>query len=107
MPTRSLPHTDWSNYFDTFSRNLIRDRRTDYAEIRIMSDDIGVHRETAWLPLQGITYDARSDALEILVENLDHLVLHPREIFVDEDRRGITAIEIIDREGVREIVEVR
>lgn len=108
MAIRHLAPEDWSRYFDAFSRRHIRERRTDYAEIRVFSMEDGAQPETSWLPLAGITYDRKDDLLEILVENMDHLILHPTEIFVEETEEGVlTSLQVVRRDGLKEIIEVR
>lgn len=108
MNIKKLEPTDWQAYFDKFSKNMSTEHRTDYAEIRILSEEIGSQKETSWLPLKGLTYDSRSEILEVLVENMDHMVLEPSEIYVDENEAGtINALEVIRRDGIKEIIEVR
>jgi hypothetical protein len=108
MAIKKIDQANWASYFDAFSRNLIRSRRSDYAEIRVFSMEDGAQPETAWLPLAGITYDAKGDLLEIQVTNLDHLILHPAEIYVDEAGAGVIAsLEIVRQDGVKEIIELR
>jgi hypothetical protein len=108
MSIKKIDRAQWVSYFDTFSKRLIQTHRTDYAEIRVFSPEDGAQPETSWLPLAGITYDPRSDLLEVLVENMDHLVLHPEEIYVDETATGIlSSLEVIRKDGTKEIVEVR
>lgn len=108
MGITKINRAQWSTYFDAFSKKLIRNHRVDYAEIRVFSADIGAQQQTRWLPLEGITFDAKNDLLEVMVENLDHLVLHPEEIYVDEADDGILAsFEVLRRDGTREIIELR
>ena len=108
MSIKKIDSTEWASYFDAFSRKLARTHRTDYAEIRVFSPEDGAQTETSWLPLSGITYDAKSDLLETLVENMDHLVLHPQEIYVDETEPDIlNSLEVIRKDGTKEVVEVR
>lgn len=108
MSIKKIDKPQWGSYFDTFSKKLIHTHRTDYVEIRVFSPEDGAQPETSWLPLAGITYDPKNDLLEILVENMDHLVLHPDEIYVDETDTGIlSSLEVIRKDGTKEIVEVR
>jgi hypothetical protein len=45
--------------------------------------------------------------LELLIGELDHLIRAPRELYVDEELLGIVSFQIIDAEGVRQIVTLR
>lgn len=108
MAFRQLERTEWKTLFDDFSRRLAREHRTDYAEIRVFSREEGAQPETSWLPLVGITYDPRSDALEILVENMDHLVYHPKKIFIDVLDGGVlSSLVVVRADGIREVIELR
>lgn len=108
MSVRKLERTAWKSYFNTLSRPYVRNQRTDYAEIRVFSLEIGAQPETGWLPLEGITYDEKDDLLEVTVEHLDHLVYHPESIFVEETPDGqLTSLEIVRKDGVKEIIELR
>ena len=43
----------------------------------------------------------------VLLGELEHLIRAPREFYVDEEPLGITSLQIIDAEGVRQIVTLR
>ncbi len=107
MSVRKLEKEAWEAFFDRFSREMIRNKRVDYAEIQVLSPEIGTQPETKWLPLIGITYDPKDDLLEIAVENLDHLIYHPVEIYVDEQDGRINSLSITQKNGRKEIVELR
>jgi hypothetical protein len=108
MSVKKLEKKTWKAYFNRLSKPYMHNQRKDYAEIRVFSDEIGAQTETRWLPLEGITYDDRDDLLEVAVEHLDHLVYAPEEIYVDETKEGIvTALEIVRKDGVKEIIELR
>ena len=58
--------------------------------------------------LIGITYDRTDDLIEIALDQLDHMVRSPRQLFVDYAVGDIVAaIEIVDGEGNRQIVKFR
>jgi hypothetical protein len=108
MATRKLARAAWGPYFDALSKPLVRGRRIDYAELRVLSPEDGAQPHTGWLPLAGITYDHKDDVLEIAVEHLDHLVFHPVEIYVDELKDGVVAsLAVVQADGTREIIELR
>lgn len=91
-----------------FSKKLSREHRTDYAEIRVFYRENGAQPETSWLPLAGITYDRKGDLLEVLVENMDHLVFHPKEIYVDERAdQELNSLEVVREDGPMEVIELR
>lgn len=107
MAIRKLYRDEWSSYFDSFSKTLMRDQRVDYAEIRVFSMEDGAQPETSWVPLRGITYDRKSDLLEIIVDRMDHLIYHPNEIHIDEMDDVLTSLEVLRRDGTQEVIELR
>jgi Family of unknown function (DUF5335) len=70
MTSRTLPKEEWHTYCDRISKGLAGHR----AHIEVAGLAIGDQVAAKWLPLFGITYDAKNDFLEIAMEGLDHLV---------------------------------
>lgn len=108
MAVKKLDKTEWTIYFDTFSKNFLKDKQPEYAEIRVMSSEIGVQPETQWTLLKGISYDPKDDILDINVERLNRMILHPKEIYVDQEENGwLTSIEVVETDGTKDIIEIR
>jgi hypothetical protein len=103
MTTRTLDKPQWRPFFDGVSRLL----EGKLAEIKVASLLLGDQVEAEWLPLMGIAYDPKDDLVEVALEGLDHLIHHPREIYVDDDVGGLLAIEIVTTDDVREIVKLK
>jgi hypothetical protein len=108
MALRKLDKTEWKGLFDHLSTTLMGKR----AEIETASLDWGDQIEAEWLPFLGITYDPKDDLIEILLEstkqeNLDHLISHPREVYVDAGGSGLRSMAIIDGDGTMQIVNLR
>jgi hypothetical protein len=103
MTIRKLDKPQWRPFFDGVSK-LLEGKR---AEIEVASLLLGDQIEAEWLPLMGIAYDPKDDLVEVALEGLDHLIHHPREIYVDDDVGGLLAIEIVTTDDVREIVKLR
>jgi hypothetical protein len=103
MAVRKLDKKEWQTYFDRISKGL----EAEEAEIEVMSLTLGDQHEAEWLPLLGITYEPKGDMLGVAFEGLDHMIPKPREIWVDEQNRGIASVEIIDAAGIRQIVKLR
>ena len=68
---------------------------------------LGAQLEADWLPLLGIVYDPNDDIVEVALEGLDHLISKPRELYIEEGSGGLTALEIIDADDVKQIVKLR
>jgi hypothetical protein len=103
MTIRRLQRDDWSGFCIHVTRGFLG----KWVDIEVASLQIGFQPEARRLPLIGISYDPKSDVLELLLGELEHLIRAPREFYVDEEPLGITSLQIIDAEGVRQIVTLR
>ena len=103
MTIRRLEKPEWRPFFDTMSKIL----EAKVAEVEVASLDLGDRTQAEWLPLIGITYDPRDDAVEIALDGLDHMIRKPREIYLDDGASGLTSLEIVDADGVRQIVKLK
>jgi hypothetical protein len=98
-----LEKSQWRAYFDRMSKALVGKR----AEIEVASLKLGDQIEAEWLPLFGITYDPKDDILEIALDEVDHLINKPREVYVEEESLELTSLEVVDADDVRQIVVLR
>jgi hypothetical protein len=103
MTISKLEKAAWQPYLDKVSKTLVGKQ----AEIEVASLEIGDQIEAEWVPLLGITYDPKNDLVEILLEGLDHLIHKPRDIYVDHGPTGLTSLEVIDTDDVRQIMKLR
>ena len=103
MAAEQIDRARWAPFFDNLTKNLIGKQ----AEIEIASLDVGDQIEAEWVPLIGITYDEKDDLIEIALDDLDHMIRSPREIFVDYGVGGLVAIAIDDGDGNRQIVRLK
>jgi hypothetical protein len=103
MTTERLDRSAWKGYFDAMSRVLPGKQ----AEIEVNSLHIGSQIEAEFVPLLGITYDSRSDILEVLMEGWDHTIAHVREVFVDHDGVNLNSVSVTDADGVQQIIRLR
>lgn len=100
---KQLEKSTWESYFDTVSKALAGRR----VEIEAASLRIGDQVEADWLPLVGITYDPKDNLLDVAIEGVDHMILGPREIWVEGQGLDLSAVEVVDKEGVRQIIMLR
>ncbi|MDX1638115.1 MAG: DUF5335 family protein [Balneolaceae bacterium] len=108
MAVKKIDKTEWLTYFDNFSKNFLKDTQPEYAEIRVLSGEMGVQPETGWTLLKGISYDPKDDVLDISVDKLTRLIFHPAEINVEQDQNGwVTSIEVTETDGTKDIIEIR
>jgi hypothetical protein len=103
MATVKLDKRAWQTYFDRMSKLVVGKQ----AEIEVASLKLGDQIEAEWVPLLGIAYDPKNDLVEMLLEGLDHLIRHPRDIYVDQGPAGLTSMEVIAADDVREIIRLR
>jgi len=100
---RELEKTEWRPFLDRVSKGLIGKQ----AEIEVASAKLGDQIEAEWVPLIGLTYDPKSDIVEVAVQGLDHMIRKPQKVFVEEDAEGLTSLEVIDAEGTQQIVQFK
>jgi hypothetical protein len=98
-----LTKPQWHPFFDNMSKILVGKR----AEIETASLKLGDQIEAEWLPLIGIVYDPKDDAIEVALEGVDHLIYKPRDVFVDEEGGILTSFEVTDADGVVQIVKLK
>ena len=103
MTIRRLERSEWRGFCVRATRGFLG----KHVEIEIASLHIGAQLGARRLPLLGMTYDPRGDVLELLVGDVDHLIRAPREFYVDEQPLGLISLQIIDAEGVQQIVTLR
>lgn len=104
MATTKLDKATWQKTFDQLSKSLLVGKEV---EIEVVGLSIGDQIEQEWIQLLGISYDPKSDLIEILVEGLDHLIHKPREVWVEQGPIGLVSMEVIDADDVRQIIRLR
>lgn len=108
MKSKKISKKQWQKYFDSFSIKYLKDEQPEYIEIQVLSEDVGAQYAIQWTPLKGITYDPKSDILEIQVDKMDYLISHPSEIYVNEERDGLlTGMMVVRRDGEKSIIDIR
>ena len=100
---RKLKQPQWRPFLDAISKLL----EAKEAEIEVASLGLGDQVQAKWLPFIGIAYDSNDDVVEVALDGLDHMIHRPREIYLDDDVGGLTSLEIVDAEGVRQIVKLK
>src|SRR3984893_18120406 len=103
MTIRKLDKQDWHAFFDFISKLL----QGKQVEIEVASLALGDQVEAEWLPLLGLVYDPKDDLVEVALDQVDHMIPKPHEIYVDEGPGGLMSIEIVDTEGTKQIIKLR
>ena len=105
--TKQIPRSEWKSYFERFSKQHLNDQVPEAVTIEVLSPAIGDQFEARAAPLLGFTYDPKSNAFQVLLEDADHLVYDPKAIWVIEtEDGGLSTLEIVGQDGTQEIIYV-
>jgi hypothetical protein len=108
--TRLIPRAEWKAFFDQYTRRFLSPLgdAEETALIEVISPSVGVAVEASVVPLIGMDYDPRSNAFELVLADVDHLMFYPTEIAVIEEDDGfISAMEVTRVDATQEIVQIR
>lgn len=103
MAVRDLPREEWESYLDAVSKQL----KATEAEVEVAGLNIGDQVEAEWIKCYGVSYDPKDDVVAVVLEGLDHMIYHPQKILVDEVDHKLLTIEIIDKNGLRHIINMK
>ncbi len=103
MRTEKLDQSTWKSFFDRVTKQL----EGKQAFIEVASLSLGDQVEAKWLPLLGISHDPKSNLIEIALDGLDHMIRNPLEVYVAWGGEGLQAIEVMDGENTKQIVQLR
>ena len=106
--TKQIPREQLQEAFDRFTKRHLRDDLPEAVTIEHLSPDLGDQVQVNGSRLLGISYDPRSEALEVLVPNMDHLVFHPKEVWVEEEAEGfLSSVKIVRDDDTTEILTIK
>lgn len=107
--TRQIASSEWSQYFDAFTRQYLRGESAGLATIQAVSGQLGDQVVATNARLLGITFDPHDNNLDISLEGANHVVIQPSEIWVLEgDHEDVLAtFEVVQRDGSKEILQVQ
>jgi len=103
MAIRRLERGDWGGFCILATQGYFGRQ----VSIEVISLEIGAQPEVQRSPLMGMSYDPKSDVLQVLLGEVSHLVHGPRELYVDEELLGAVSVEVVDAEGIRQILTLR
>jgi hypothetical protein len=106
--TRELEVSEWKGYFDTISQ-FVSDMEI---EVAVIGPELGDQVEAEWQPFAGISYDPRSQRLDIMMEldggAGDHAVIKPKAIYLVDEMDSMPAlIEVIDADDNHFLLKFR
>ena len=103
MSIQQIDKSAWAEFFDSFTTSLPGKQ----AEVEVASLDLGDQIAASWLPFIGIAYDPKNDLIEVALEGLDHMIRKPQEVYVDHEVGSLVSLQIINSDGVREIIKLK
>jgi len=107
MPTTRLQGEQIQTYFDNFTKRFLRDEAPETIDVEVVSPDLGDQHPIEGARLVGISYDPRENILDIFHEMGDHRMAGANEVWVRESDDGfVNSIEVVMREGDREIINL-
>jgi len=105
--TKLIPFTERRDYFAQFTRCHLADGVPKAATIEVLPRTLGDQVATT-ARLVSLDFDPLLDRFAVLLEDLDHRVSCPVEIWVIEEDGGfISALDVICADGTQEILYLR
>lgn len=110
METREIPRTEWTSFFDRFSR-----RHEDWSvTIEVFGTEIGAQTEAHEVSLAGITAELgqTSDKIEIMIgskpdDHVSHIISAPAEVSFEIDERSDETVAIKAADGTTTLLRFR
>lgn len=105
MSTQQLLREEWKEFFDSVSKH--GELEKNEAEIEVLGLRLGEQIAAQWVPLYGMSYDTRSDTLEVDLKDHMHRIHHPERIYIDREGVVLSSVLAIDSDGLQHIVRLR
>ncbi|GAA4257613.1 DUF5335 family protein [Azospirillum formosense] len=102
MTTTRLEEQEWHRYFSA-AKNILYGR---LASVQVVGADVGAQRVADRVSLLGVTFDPKGHLLDVALDGLNHLIQNPREIYVDEAPSGAIAMDVVDADGRKHIIQI-
>ena len=101
MAIRKLDRDEWEAFFDSVSAHACA--RT--VDVEVLSPALGAQHQGRSVPLIGVSYDPRDDALDVAMKGLEHRIAAPAQIYVDEGPQGLESVEVALGDGSKQILK--
>jgi hypothetical protein len=103
----TMSHTLNKGEMRELFERLTKQLAGEQAQVDVESLRLGDRVEAQWVPLLGLSYDPRDDAIAIVLEGLDITISKPREIYLDGAGNAWTGLDIVDADGVQHVVQLK
>ncbi len=106
--TTQIPRDEWSDYFDNFTRQHLRNDLPDLVTLEVLSPRLGDQVYAQNARLLGLSFDPHSEAFEVLIDGADHMIFQPAEIWVLEGDTAVIAVfELVHADGTKQLIHVK
>jgi hypothetical protein len=112
MTTKEIPHEEWKNFFDIFSRQ----HEGWLATLEIFGPEVGAQQEARDLPLEGVSIasgDNGSYAIAINLgktsgDHITHTITEPEHVWLEQTTEGANAaLEIESANQIKTLLRFR
>jgi hypothetical protein len=111
VSTQAIPREQWSNFFDSFSRQ----HEGWLATLEIFDNEIGAQEEARELPLSGISLSSAEDEDSIALmlgkepgDHITHIIEKPEQVWVEQTPEGVNAaLEIESKDKTKALLRFR
>lgn len=103
MGTHQLPRNKRQSYFDSVSRAIVGQQ----VQIETAGLKLGDQINREWASFDGIAYDPKSDIIEVIADDLDHLIHHPKGVYVEDAGAMLRSIDVLDSDENHQIIRLR
>src|SRR5262245_2969093 len=105
--TTKIPQDRLAEYFEDFTKRLLRDGASEAVDVEVLSPDLGDQYVAEGARLMGITYDPKARSLELELDSGDHRIEEPKEVWAISENDGfVSSIEVVRKDQTKEIVKV-
>ena len=102
MSTREVTRSEWSNFFNIFSK----EHEGWLATLEIMGDEVGAQPEAIELPFEGISINSEAEPESLVIsfggateDHISHWIELPRHVWLSETGEGTHDSLEIEEEG--------
>ena len=102
MSTREVTRSEWSNFFNIFSK----EHEGWLATLEIMGDEVGAQPEAIELPFEGISINSEAEPESLVIsfggateDHISHWIERPRHVWLSETGEGTHDSLEIEEEG--------
>jgi hypothetical protein len=100
--SRFLHKDEWQPFFQGLADTL-HGRQT---RVTITGPGFGDQVVAGTVAMVGITYEPKTNLLDICAEGMDHLIRNPQKIIIEESGGNLASIQVIDGEGMHQLISL-